>query len=777
MAAIFDRLCSLPSLFDAWKRIKAKGSAGGLDGVTIYDFEQKLDRHIDRLRRDLLSRKYVPAPLQRINISKFDGSGEKRPLSLPSVRDKIAQQAMRSIIEPIFNAVFLDCSYAYRPGKGPGKVLKRIRHHLHTEGKHWVVIADFDRFFDSLDQDVLQRQVARRINDPDMLRLIRMWVKIGSVDDRGRYLDMHAGVGQGSVISPLLANIYAHPLDEYMVQKGHAYIRYSDNVIAFCLTAGQAEKAWDDMQSFSSQVLMLKFNDNARPIRKLEHGFVFLGIYYKAGQWAISTGKMAQIKRRIKALARPGAQPGPLIEKMNRSLAGIRRYYGLIDPEPQLVELDHYMASRLQPVLTVYLKDKRFKNMGELLSYLEGIELLSRTCICNRNKFLRNLAGRALNVSLKEPGRLKGGKCVGRAADRGIKSAERAVSGQKRKFIRQQGVASEVVISTHGTFAGKTGARLVVKKQRKVVLRSRLDRLQSVIIAARGVTLSSDLIHECSTRKIPIFFLGMRGPPYAMINTPVHPHAELGRSQLEAEKNGLAVRLAGWIVTGKIKNQLNLMKFYGRSRKDEPDFINGLQSFKKEISVWIRDVRQVLRKSNQEVAQGRLFSIEGRAASSYWNMAKKLFSDRVDFPGRERRGARDLVNSLLNYGYGILYAKVWRAVVLAGLNPQLSFLHSPRDGKPALVFDLIEEFRCQVVDRAVFTMLTRGESLQLEQKTGLLSKATRKKLIENVLERMATLVPYRGKKVTLDQVVQNQPKALAEALLGEKKYRPFVGRY
>ncbi len=127
---------------------------------------------------------------------------------------KIAQQAVRSVIEPLFNARFLDCSYAYRPGKGTAKAFNRVNHYLTAQRRRWVVLADFDKFFDTLDPDFLVRQITRVLDDSDILGLIRMWTRIGFVGKRGDYSDVAAGVGQGSVISPLLSNIYAHPLDE-----------------------------------------------------------------------------------------------------------------------------------------------------------------------------------------------------------------------------------------------------------------------------------------------------------------------------------------------------------------------------------------------------------------------------------------------------------------------------------------------------------------------------------------------------------------------------------
>ena len=137
MGELFDQVCSIPVLMAAWKRVRAKKAAGGLDKVTVEDFEVCFNKNFEQLRQSLIKRNYTPEPLERVNVLKMDASGEKRPLSLPSVKDKIVQQAVRSVVEPVFNSVFLDCSYAYRLGKGQRKAFKRVDHYIRVERRPW----------------------------------------------------------------------------------------------------------------------------------------------------------------------------------------------------------------------------------------------------------------------------------------------------------------------------------------------------------------------------------------------------------------------------------------------------------------------------------------------------------------------------------------------------------------------------------------------------------------------------------------------------------------
>jgi len=181
-------------------------------------------------------------------------------------------------------------------------------------------------------------------------------------------------------------------------------------------------------------------------------------------------------------------------------------------------------------------------------------------------------------------------------------------------------------------------------------------------------------------------------------------------------------------------------------------------------------------EAGMETLRGRLFSIEGRVASHYWDLIETMLSDYVVFEGRVRKGATDLLNSLLNYGYGILYSRIWDAVLLAELNPYISYLHKPQRGKPTLVFDLIEEFRQQAVDRPVFSLITKGEELKIEK--GLLTAETKKRLVERILERINTVETFRGRQMRLYEIMNGQARAIATFLEGKSdQYRPYIGRW
>ena len=185
---------------------------------------------------------------------------------------------------------------------------------------------------------------------------------------------------------------------------------------------------------------------------------------------------------------------------------------------------------------------------------------------------------------------------------------------------------------------------------------------------------------------------------------------------------------------------------------------------------------KALTDADHATVRGKLFSIEGRAAAAYWEIIKALLDDMIVFEGRVGQGAKDLVNSLLNYGYAILYSKIWNAVSQAGLSPFISFLHVPQAGKPTLIFDLIEEFRPQAVDRVVFSLINKRVELKMDGQ--LLSEETRNRLAAEVLERVDSVEPFRGRELRLYEIMREQSRNVASFLKGElDKYSPYIAKW
>lgn len=219
------------------------------------------------------------------------------------------------------------------------------------------------------------------------------------------------------------------------------------------------------------------------------------------------------------------------------------------------------------------------------------------------------------------------------------------------------------------------------------------------------------------------------------------------------------------------------MKYFHKYRKHvDPAFAEAFTLYLNGIEQLLEELKQVRYAGDLNAARGQLFSIEGRAAAQYWNLFGLLLKGHADFTGRERRGATDLVNSLLNYGYAILHSRVYLALIKAGLSPQISYLHTVQKGKPTLVFDLMEEFRPQVVDRTVLTMLSRREKVETDTE-GLLTQETRRRFVTLLQDRLSTLIRFRKRELKADEIILQQAQSIVRHLRDQESYRPFVGKW
>jgi CRISPR-associated protein Cas1 len=357
-------------------------------------------------------------------------------------------------------------------------------------------------------------------------------------------------------------------------------------------------------------------------------------------------------------------------------------------------------------------------------------------------------------------------------------SVKTSISHKRNQHQRQASHISELVVNTPGCFIGKSGQRITVKKERKVICEIPAIKLTGITVASHGIALSADVIDHCAEKGIPVILLSPGGKVSAVVSKPESLRGSLAMSQIQTLNEGRkAFMIARRFVEGKIRNQVNLMKYYHKYRKHvDRDFT---RRFTEYLDVTDRILEELhIAEYGEDLSQsrGRLMSIEGRAATPYWALFGLVIGSRAQFPGRERRGATDLVNSLLNYGYAILQSRVYLAILKAGLLPQISFLHALQKDHPALIYDLMEEFRPQVVDRTVLSLLVRREKVTTDEH-GLLTDSTRKRLIVRLYERLAAFVSVRGNQIKMDEAILQQARLLAAHLRGESAYKPFVSRW
>jgi RNA-directed DNA polymerase len=368
--ALHDRIARGDVLAEAWKRVRSNRGAAGVDRETLAQVEAYgVDRMLAELADVLRAGSYHAPPVRRVMIPKPDG--RRRPLGIPTVRDRVVQQAAKLVLEPIFEADFRSCSYGFRPKRSATDALEAIRKAF-PRGHHFVVEADIRSFFDNIDHDRLMQLVERRVSDKRVLKLLRGWLKAGVMDD-GRRVELVSGTPQGGVISPLLANVYLNAFDHAWASCGTGQlVRYADDLVVLCRTRAQAEHALGVLGRLMADLGLELHPDKTRVVdlREGREGFDFLGCHLRARmsgklheQYGVrryylhrwpSQASMKRIRAKIKARTgrnRVGAQLPDLIAELNPILRGWGGYFRTGNSAIKFRQIDRYVEWRLRGLL------------------------------------------------------------------------------------------------------------------------------------------------------------------------------------------------------------------------------------------------------------------------------------------------------------------------------------------------------------------------------------------------------------------------------------------
>lgn len=347
-------------------------------------------------------------------------------------------------------------------------------------------------------------------------------------------------------------------------------------------------------------------------------------------------------------------------------------------------------------------------------------------------------------------------------------------------------IVRELIVDQYGVHLTKHSERLIVTRKGTKLQQVPLMHLDSVLITSPGVSLSSSAIAACCEQGIPIHFLSTLGEPVAALYSAGLSGTVLTRrGQVAAYEDGRGLSLAVAMAQGKVRNQAGLLRYAARNRKDTaPEVSARLGELAGQVEDHVLELTRLASSDplpEQETQEGSpldqrrslVLSAEGRAAKFYWEGVKLLLDEKHQWPGRRGRGAKDVVNSCLNYGYGVLYSQIERVLVLAGLDPYAGFLHADRPGKPSMVLDLIEEFRPLVVDRTVLAVFNRNQPIA-QGEDGLLDEPSRRTLADAVLKRLGADTQYGDKRLSLAAVMQSQARQVAAFL---RKERPAYDAY
>lgn len=358
--SLIDKVWAMPNLEEAIGEVKRNRGAAGVDRVTIKAFESELESNLRTLQQELRTKAYKPMPVRRVYIPKADGS--QRPLGVPAIRDRVVQGAARRILEPIYEATFMECSFGFRPGRSAHMALEKIQKDL-MAGYTYVIVSDLKSYFDLIPHDKLLSAVKEEVVDGSILKLLESFLKSGVMDNGSFYMN-EQGCPQGGVISPLLANIYLHPLNKLMTERGHRMTRYADDFVICCKSLKGVERVLGSVERLLEKELGLKVHlEKTKIVNNREQSFVFLGHEFKPGFWITPSSKAKEkFKDRVKEITRRNQTVNVeqlIKKKLNPYLRGWGNYFGWGHVKKLMAEYDMWIRRRLRMVQLRSWKKKK----------------------------------------------------------------------------------------------------------------------------------------------------------------------------------------------------------------------------------------------------------------------------------------------------------------------------------------------------------------------------------------------------------------------------------
>ena len=342
---LLERILSRENMFLSWKRVKSNKGAPGIDKMTIEAFPEFLREHWKEICESLMEGTYQPSPVLRVEIPK--PSGGTRPLGIPTVLDRLIQQAIGQVLTPIFDPDFSEFSYGFRPKRSAHDAVYKVREYICQKYRIGVDI-DLAKFFDTVNHDVLMHRVSRNVHDKRVLRLIGKYLRAG-VYVKGRLQSTLKGVPQGGPLSPILSNILLDDLDKVLERQNHKFVRYADDFIILVKSHRAGNRVMQSVRKFLEKELKLKVNENKSSVLPTDQ-MEFLGFIFKKTKIRWSERAFHEFKRQIKYLTGRswGVSMEYRLEKLACYLRGWMNYFGISEYYRPIPELDHWLRRRIR---------------------------------------------------------------------------------------------------------------------------------------------------------------------------------------------------------------------------------------------------------------------------------------------------------------------------------------------------------------------------------------------------------------------------------------------
>jgi len=687
--------------------------------IKIY-LKADIEVNVEKLSDELLRGKYIPSPLQSFELKK--SNNKTREIKIATDKDKLVQKVLYEAINKFFDKQFSNRSYGYRIGKSTIKAIKRCKDFINRK-YFYVFKSDIKDFFENVNHDKLINLLDRQIEDKRIIRLIVQFIKSGIL--KKEYFSHEIGVHQGDILSPLLSNIYLNEFDKFLESKNIEFVRYADDFVIFMQ---KNNKNIPEILNTFLKNIDLEISKEKSYFSDIYKGFSFLGCFFRNNNVYIDKEKLYSHIESVKELQ--NKELSSFLKKIENKIDGLTRYYEKVITSNQDTE---YLKGVIKEIiidrLSIELKDKSKKELKEKIKTLnlkiyDYDKLIDIAYEKNRNEII----------------------------------PKEKIEKQQKTVLKNKIKSSVIVIEEFGTSLGVSKNTLVIKKRGKIAKKLPLSHIEKIIIQAKGVSISSNLIYVLQKRNISVEFIDYRYNPYAMIYGVELSYPKLSLKQFEIINSEKRIEFAREFVKAKIVNQRNYLKIMSKYHKNLKENVIKIDKIKSKI------------KNAKKIDE--LMGYEGSIANIYWNGIAKILNEK-DFK-RITKGATDTINSALNYGYAILYNKVQKALIKAGLGINISFLHS-FEKKPVLVFDFIEQFRCVAVDKAICFSIKKSDDISVNK--GMLTKEAKRRIVEEVNERLSAFYKFNGKKYSLNSIIEFQAFKLRDAILNNTKYKSFIARY
>jgi RNA-directed DNA polymerase len=349
---LFEQALRRENVLTAYQRVVRNGGAPGVDGMAVDDLMPFCREHWARIREELLGETYVPQPVRILEIPKPDGKGVRK-LGIPTVLDRMIQQALLQILDPIFDPTFSEASYGFRPGRSAQQAVLRARNHV-AAGYRWVVDVDLEKFFDRVNHDVLMSRVARKVKDKRVLRLIRRYLRAGMMED-GVMSPRAEGTPQGSPLSPLLSNVLLDDLDKELERRGHRFARYADDCNVYVRSKAAGEQVMASLERFLEKRLRLKINrDKSAVGRPWDRKFLGYSIWMnRTPRLKVAPQSVKRLKESLRSLFRKGRGRNleTVIFDLSRIIRGWVAYFRFVELKSAFDDLDKWVRHKLRVIL------------------------------------------------------------------------------------------------------------------------------------------------------------------------------------------------------------------------------------------------------------------------------------------------------------------------------------------------------------------------------------------------------------------------------------------